>query len=136
VRVGARGARPARPAPARPCRRRAGAHRAVRLDSRQPSSTEVSMRLIRFADSRFLTHREVPQVISRRTLIAGAVATFSASSLAHGQQPRRIPRIGVLWHAGSAEEESPYFGSLIEGLRNVGYIEGRNIALEHRFPDE
>jgi putative tryptophan/tyrosine transport system substrate-binding protein len=75
-------------------------------------------------------------VISRRTLIAGAVATFSASSLEHGQQPRRIPRIGVLWHAGSAEEESPYFGSLIEGLRNVGYIEGRNIALEHRFPDE
>ena len=75
-------------------------------------------------------------MISRRALIAGAVSTVSASSFAHGQQPRKIPRIGVLWHAGSAEEESPYFGSLIEGFRNVGYIEGRNIALEHRFPDE
>src|SRR4030095_7289796 len=90
----------------------------------------------RLADSRSLTHRETPQVISRRKLIVGAVATFSASSFAHAQQPRKISRIGVLWHAGSAEEESPYFGSLIEGFRNVGYIEGRNIALEHRFPDE
>jgi putative ABC transport system substrate-binding protein len=94
------------------------------------------MRLVGLADSHSLTQREIPQVISRRTLIAAAVATFSASSFAHGQQPRRIPRIGVLWHAGSADEESPYFGSLIEGLRNVGYIEGRNMALEHRFPDE
>jgi putative ABC transport system substrate-binding protein len=94
------------------------------------------MRLVGLADSHSLTQREIPQVISRRTLIAAAVASFSASSFAHGQQPRRIPRIGVLWHAGSADEESPYFGSLIEGLRNVGYIEGRNMALEHRFPDE
>ncbi len=75
-------------------------------------------------------------MISRRALIVGAVASLSAPSFAHGQPARKIPRIGVLWHAASVEEESPYYGSLIEGLRNVGYIEGRNIVLEHRFPDE
>jgi hypothetical protein len=42
------------------------------------------------------------------------------------------PRIGVLWPAGSAEEEGPYFRGLIEGLRgsaaSVGAISYWNIA--------
>ncbi|MGC2825587.1 MAG: ABC transporter substrate-binding protein [Pseudolabrys sp.] len=48
----------------------------------------------------------------------------------------RIPRIGVLWHAGSAEEEGRYFTGFIEGLRDLGYTDGFNIILEHRFPNE
>jgi len=75
-------------------------------------------------------------MISRRALIAGAASSLSVSSVAYGQKPRRMPRIGVLWHAANIEEESPYFGSLSEGFRDLGYIDGRNIALEHRFPDE
>jgi putative tryptophan/tyrosine transport system substrate-binding protein len=75
-------------------------------------------------------------MMSRRVLLAGAVSSFVVSSVAHGQPPRKIPRVGVLWHAASLDEESPFFGSLIEGFRNVGYIEGHNITLEHRFPDE
>jgi putative ABC transport system substrate-binding protein len=71
---------------------------------------------------------------SRRAFIAGSVSCVSVSSLAYGQH--RIRRIGVLWHAGSIEEESPYFESLVEGFRNAGYLDGRNIALDHRFPDE
>ena len=54
---------------------------------------------------------------------------------AYAQQARRVPRIGVLWHAGNAEEEDPYFGSLVEGFRSLGYGEDR-IVLEHRFPNE
>jgi hypothetical protein len=57
-------------------------------------------------------------MISRRALIAGVVSSLSVSSFAHGQQPRRIPRIGVLWHAANIEEETPYFQSLIEGFQN------------------
>ena len=74
-------------------------------------------------------------MMSRRVLLAGAIASFVVSSFAHGQQ-LKIPRVGVLWHAASVEEESPFFGSLLEGFRNVGYIEGSNIPFEHRFPDE
>jgi ABC-type uncharacterized transport system substrate-binding protein len=55
---------------------------------------------------------------------------------ARAQQTRKIPRIGVLWHAGSAEEEGPNFTELVRGFRDLGYVEGRNIALEHRFPNE
>jgi putative ABC transport system substrate-binding protein len=55
---------------------------------------------------------------------------------ARAQQSARIPRIGVLWHAGSAEEEGRYFKGLTEGLRDLGYVDGRNIVLVHRFPNE
>jgi putative ABC transport system substrate-binding protein len=42
----------------------------------------------------------------------------------------------VLWHAGSPDEEQPFFGALQQGFKDLGYIEGQNIRLEHRFPNE
>jgi putative ABC transport system substrate-binding protein len=74
----------------------------------------------------------------RRREFLGAMGSAAAAwpLAAHAQQTRKIPRIGVLWHAGSAEEEGPYFRGLIEGLTNLGYVDGRNIILEHRFPNE
>jgi putative tryptophan/tyrosine transport system substrate-binding protein len=70
------------------------------------------------------------------TALGGAAVTSAWPIAARAQQPRKIPRIGVLWHAGSAEEEGPYFKGLIEGLTNLGYIDGRNVIMEHRFPNE
>jgi putative tryptophan/tyrosine transport system substrate-binding protein len=67
------------------------------------------------------------------TLVGGAAA-WPLAARAQGQS--RIPKIGVLWHAANIEEETPYYQSLIEGFRNLGYLEGQNIALEHRFPNE
>jgi putative ABC transport system substrate-binding protein len=51
-------------------------------------------------------------------------------------QTGRIPRVGILWHAGSPEEEGRYFTGMVEGFRDLGYENGRNIILEHRFPNE
>ena len=51
-------------------------------------------------------------------------------------QTGRVPKVGVLWHAGSAEEEGRYFTGMLEGFRDLGYEHGRNIILEHRFPNE
>jgi putative tryptophan/tyrosine transport system substrate-binding protein len=42
----------------------------------------------------------------------------------------------VLWHAGSAEEEAIYLGAFLEGLKGLGYIDGKTIVLEQRFPNE
>jgi hypothetical protein len=39
------------------------------------------------------------------------------------QQGRKIPTVGYLWHAGSAKEEDPYFGALLEGFASLGYVE-------------
>ena len=55
---------------------------------------------------------------------------------ASAQNARTVPRIGVLWHAGSAEEEAIYLKALRQGLSDLGYVEGQNITLENRFPAE
>jgi putative ABC transport system substrate-binding protein len=51
-------------------------------------------------------------------------------------QVKRIPRVGVLWHAANADEEGPLFPALVDGFKALGYIDGQNIILEHRFPNE
>jgi len=55
---------------------------------------------------------------------------------ARAQTAGKIPKVGYLWHAGSAKEEHPYYEAVIEGFAKLGYVNGRNIVLEHRFPDE
>ena len=67
------------------------------------------------------------------SLLGGAAAWPLA---ARAQQGGKIPTVGYLWHAGSPQEEVPYFGALQEGFARLGYVDGRNIKLEHRFPNE
>lgn len=67
------------------------------------------------------------------TLICSAMAALPIRAHA---QAAKIPRVGVLWHAGSADEEGSYYTGLLEGFRVLGYIDGHNIILEHRFPNE
>jgi putative tryptophan/tyrosine transport system substrate-binding protein len=55
---------------------------------------------------------------------------------ARAQRSRGVPRIGVLWHAGSAAEEGRYFTGFVDGLRGLGYHDGVSVILEHRFPNE
>jgi len=50
---------------------------------------------------------------------------------AEGQQTRKVPRIGVL--GGQSPEISPPILVLREGLRELGYVEGQNIAIEWRW---
>lgn len=76
------------------------------------------------------------QSTRRRDFLAatcGAIATVLSLARA---QAGTIPKVGVLWHAGSAAEEGSYYTGLSEGFRDLGYVDGRNIILEHRFPNE
>jgi putative tryptophan/tyrosine transport system substrate-binding protein len=71
------------------------------------------------------------------TLLGGTAATWPL--VARAQQigkTTRIPRIGILWHAASAEDEEVYLSVLRKAFNDLGYIEGKNIELEHRFPAE
>ena len=75
--------------------------------------------------------------MERRTFLALLPGSLlAAPQAAEAQQANRIPRVGVLWHAGSADEEGSYYTGLLEGFRDLGYVDGRNIILEHRFPNE
>ena len=72
----------------------------------------------------------------RRFLVGLGVGSLSTALPAFAQQGVKTPKVGVLWHAGSAEEEKIPLGGLVEGFRNLGYVDGKNIVLEHRFPNE
>jgi putative ABC transport system substrate-binding protein len=72
----------------------------------------------------------------RREFIALVCSAAAASPLRSRAQNAKAARIGILWHAGSAEEEAIYLGALRQGLAEFGYVEGRNVYLEMRFPAE
>jgi putative ABC transport system substrate-binding protein len=69
------------------------------------------------------------------TLVVGAAAAWPLSARAQ-QSSNKIPVVGVLWHAGSAEEEDVYLSVLVKAFHDLGYDEGRNIHFDHRFPNE
>jgi len=52
--------------------------------------------------------------------------------LAEAQQARKVPRIGYL-SAGSSLPPSPNLEAFRQGLRDLGYIEGKNIVIEYRY---
>jgi putative tryptophan/tyrosine transport system substrate-binding protein len=80
------------------------------------------------------------RMVKRREFImlAGGAAGYAVlrPGPVRSEPNRRKPRIGMLWHAGSAEEEAVYLAAFREGLADAGYVEGQNIVVEHRFPAE
>jgi putative ABC transport system substrate-binding protein len=68
--------------------------------------------------------------------IALALALFAAPLVAGAQQPGKIPTIGYLSQfSTSAGPRSPGHEAFLQGLRELGYVEGKNIAIEYRFTE-
>src|SRR3954447_22602435 len=67
------------------------------------------------------------------TILGGAAGSALA---AHAQQADRVRRIGVL--QGLAPTDPEYerrVGGLKQGLMDLGWVEGRNISFEFRYPE-
>jgi hypothetical protein len=61
-----------------------------------------------------------------------ATVLLATVSPTEAQQPKKVPRIGVLL-SGS---RTPVWGEAFrQALRELGYIEGQNIAIEYRNAD-
>jgi putative tryptophan/tyrosine transport system substrate-binding protein len=60
-------------------------------------------------------------------------AVFCFFHPAEAQQPAKMPRIGLIYSSGSAQNPSPLFDAFRQGLQDLGYVEGKNILLEHRY---
>jgi putative tryptophan/tyrosine transport system substrate-binding protein len=56
------------------------------------------------------------------------------STLVEAQQPTKVPRIGYL-SAVDAASDSARAEGLRLALRELGYIEGQNIAIEYRYAE-
>jgi len=66
------------------------------------------------------------------TLIILATLILAPVYLAHAQKQATIPRIGVL-QLGAPP--NPNLDVFIQGLRELGHIEGKNILIEYRFAE-
>jgi hypothetical protein len=67
------------------------------------------------------------------TVLSGAAAAWPLA--AHAQQPDRKRRIGVL--TVNTEGDPEYRASIahfVQGLASLGWTEGRNIQIDHRYP--
>jgi putative ABC transport system substrate-binding protein len=62
------------------------------------------------------------------------MATLAMPLAAHAQQPVKVWRVGFL-HPGTYAAVAQYFDGFRDGLRELGYVEGKNVVFERRVAD-
>ena len=67
------------------------------------------------------------------SLRLSAVLLFAFCFSAEAQQPAKIPRIGYLANSRSAGVAR--YDAFRQGLRELGYVEGKNIVVERRYAE-
>lgn len=72
--------------------------------------------------------------MKRRVLLASTAAAALSSAGAARAQQKAMPVIGYL-ELGSARETAHLYAAFLEGLSEVGYVEGRNVLLESRWAE-
>src|SRR5437867_691712 len=60
------------------------------------------------------------------------VVLLAVAVLAEAQPQAKVPRIGYVSGTGDRSNPGPYVEALRQGLRDLGYIEGKNIVIEYR----
>ena len=68
------------------------------------------------------------------TVLALSAALFSLYLPADAQQPKKVARIGYLSTTDPATDSARAEGIRL-ALRELGYIEGQNIAIEYRYAE-
>jgi putative ABC transport system substrate-binding protein len=72
----------------------------------------------------------------RRFLLTSLAGALAAPLAAAAQQPLRVPSIGMLNVFGPEHPEARLILDVFrEALSELGYVEGRNIVIEHRWAD-
>src|SRR6266403_860418 len=59
---------------------------------------------------------------------------FALCFAAQAQETKKIPRIGYVSVSGDAKNPGRFVEAFQQGLRDLGYLEGKNIAVEYRYP--
>ena len=68
------------------------------------------------------------------SLIAIIVMLVECGTIAEAQQPAKVARIGLLV-PGSPSAFSTRIDAFRRGLRELGYVEGKNIAIEYKYAE-
>jgi putative ABC transport system substrate-binding protein len=73
--------------------------------------------------------------MGRKTIIVLLITVALASvDVVEGQQPKKVPWIGFL-SAVSPSTNSARVEAFRQGLRELGYVEGKNIVVEYRYAE-
>jgi putative ABC transport system substrate-binding protein len=73
--------------------------------------------------------------MKRRDFLASAIAVAAMPRIPAAQGVPRVARIG--WLTAQTESSlTPYLGAMHAGFADMGYIEGRNLAIEYRFAND
>ena len=73
----------------------------------------------------------------KKTAVASilvAVVLLALGVTAEAQQPKKVPRIGILGDSSSSVYPGPVEG-FRQGLRELGYVEGKTILIESRYAE-
>ena len=54
------------------------------------------------------------------------------TGLAEAQQPNKMPRIGLIGASGTTNNPRSNFNVFLQGLRDLGYVDGKTIVIEYR----
>jgi putative ABC transport system substrate-binding protein len=68
------------------------------------------------------------------TLLGGAAASISWPLAARAQQPSRIVKIGHI-ESGMPSSSPNLLAAFRQRLRELGYVEGKNLFIEHRYAE-
>jgi putative tryptophan/tyrosine transport system substrate-binding protein len=88
--------------------------------------------------------RDTQRMVSAMTKAAGpsivcAVMLLAVALFAEAQQPTKVPRMGYLsrdLHPSDSRAATPVnLEAFRQGLRELGYVEGKNIVIEYRFAE-
>ena len=71
---------------------------------------------------------------ARMLLIVLVLGTLATSFDTDAQQPAKVPRIGILV-SGSPTTHKSFVDGFNSGLRELGYVQGRDAVLEYRFAE-
>jgi putative tryptophan/tyrosine transport system substrate-binding protein len=62
-----------------------------------------------------------------------AAVLLTTAPLADAQEPAKIPRIGYVSASGEPNNPGPQIEAFRQGLRDLGYHDGKNVLVEYRY---
>jgi hypothetical protein len=105
----------------------------MRLVARQSSVRGLTVRCgVSQGSGHPLMNRSKQGGMANKTIVVLIIGlAFVPVPFAEAQQPKKVPRIGYVSSGDPSTE--PRLAAFRRGLRDLGYIEGKNIQVEYRY---